>query len=138
MYLCKFCVVILNFYLKLSLQSSPRLEPSTPSDSRSSTSTMPKETVKTPEVLGSRSPRGEQLPVTSSLMRQSGSSTTPVIISNPHSPSGHQTSLRSPSKEGGIPHVNEREGENIKDSKQRVCKTNIKHCEICFKSITLK
>ena len=109
----------IHFIQLESLQSSPRLELITPSDPRSTASTMPKETVKTPEVLGSRSPRSEQLPVSSSLMRQPGSSTTPVIMSTAHSPGGHRASLRSPSREA--PHGDEREGENMKDGKQRVC-----------------
>ena len=96
------------------------MEASTPSDPRTTASTMPKETIKTADVLGSRSPRAEVLPVSSSLMRQPCSSATSVIMSTPHSPGGHQTSLRSPSREGA-PHSSEREPENMKDGKQRVC-----------------
>ncbi|XP_028410043.1 uncharacterized protein LOC114532680 isoform X2 [Dendronephthya gigantea] len=99
-------------------KSSPRLEASTSSDPRTTASTMPKEMTKTSEALGTRSPsRVEQLPVSSSFLRQSGSSTTPVIISNPHSPVNHQTSLSSPSRD--VPTHNDREGENMKDGKQR-------------------
>ena len=90
---------------------------------------MPKEMAKTPEILGARSPsRVEQLPVSSSFLRQSGSSTTPVIISNPHSPVNHQTSLRSPSRDG--PTHNDREGENMKDGKQRVRFTESIHIDL--------
>jgi hypothetical protein len=67
--------------------------------------------------------------VSSSLIRQAGISATPVIMSTPHSPGSHQTSLRSPSREAA-PHSGEREAENMKDGKQRVCCIHeIKNCE---------
>lgn len=107
------------------------MEPSTPTDPRTTVSTMAKEAVKTPEVLGSRSPRAEQLPVSSTLLRHSGSSATSVIISTSHSPSSHQTSLRSPPKES-TPHSGEREGENTTDAKQRVCGIQIHKFDIVY------
>ena len=107
------------------------MEPSTPTDPRTTVSTMAKEAVKTPEVLVSRSPRSEQLPVSSALLRHSGSNATSVIISTSHSPSSHQTSLRSPPKEN-TPHSGEREGENTTDAKQRVCEIKIRKVDTVY------